>query len=104
MVPEMELEARMRQVESDLAVMRQRVDDVARDVSELQPMVVELTKIDARLAGVEVNVGKIAMALEDRDTRATEERKAMRTALLTLTGVIAAAMISGIASVVVALL
>lgn len=89
--------------------MTERVRGIAQDVEALNELRQTVARLDERMSGVETNVkatretiGKVRDAIEERDKAATDERKATRTALLGLTGVIVAALISGVAAIVVA--
>lgn len=89
--------------------MRAQVSDLSDDVKDLQGLAVTVGRLDERMGNVEKgiaatreSVGKIRDALEERDKATTDERKAIRVALITLSGTIAAAIIAGVVAVLVA--
>jgi hypothetical protein len=81
------VEGRLLQVEEKTARLGQRVEDIAQSVGQVVPLIREL--------------GEVAV-LEDRDQQATDERRAVRIALIALTGVIFAALIAAVATIVAA--
>lgn len=100
-------EARIGRLEQLTARHAQRLDDLAHDVHELTPLVVSTTRMEGTIATLAKELGaltervdKIAEALDTRDRAVTAERAATRRALLALTGVILAAVISGLATIV----
>lgn len=99
----------MRTVEREVAELTTMLDNVREDVAALAPVVELATRLDVRMGNVETGIertaktiGAIRTALEDRDKQATDERKSVRIALIGLTGVILAALIAAVATIVVA--
>lgn len=99
----------MRHVEARVERLGQHVEDLDEDVRGLAPLGVLTARIEERMAALEGDVRELGVlvaglrqALEDRDRSATQERRAVRVALIGLTGVILAALISGIAAVLAA--
>lgn len=114
------IETRMRQVEDRSARTEQKVDDLRREferrlndmndelgkvlpiVRELGEVVVELRGVKQDIVDVRADVQGVRTTLSDRDKQATDERRAVRVALLALTGVIASALIAAVATIVAA--
>lgn len=103
------LEPRVRDLEQSLAVLRSQVSAVAEDVHTLTPLVIATTELRGSIHGLKndlaatrLEVTRVKDALDERDKASTDERKAVRVALISLTGTIAAALIAGIVAVIVA--
>jgi hypothetical protein len=98
-----DLEPRIRETERHLAVVSSELKEVRRDVAELVPLNVAqeglrggLANVAQRLDGLTADVAKLTKALDSRDQASTEERKAVRVALIGLTGTILTALIAGL--------
>lgn len=94
-----------------LAALEQRVQDIDNQVSRLLPLAetmagfgVKLDHIESGMTKLGADIHGIESMLDDRDKAVSAERKATRTALYSLVGVLAAALISGLASILVAVL
>lgn len=107
--PDHHLEGRVRATERELAVLGSQVKDLGNDVRELMPLVVATTELRGAITGlrndvgtVKREVGEVKQALDARDRTATEERKAVKVALIGLTATILAAVIGGSVTLLIA--
>jgi hypothetical protein len=103
------VEGRLLQVEEKTARLGQRVEDIAQSVGQVVPLIRELGEVAVELRAVNKDVlecrdeiATVRRSLEDRDQQATDERRAVRIALIALTGVIFAALIAAVATIVAA--
>lgn len=93
-------------MERELAGHAERLRNLEADVAILPDLRVAVARVEdgvaaaaAAAAGARESIGQVRTALEQRDKTASEERRSVRVALIALTGVIAAAIIGGAATV-----
>lgn len=110
-----DLEQRIRRVENSQERMDERltgVNDRVRDLTEkIEPLAVNIATLTERSTGmvddiVDINrgIGELRTAVDQRNASATQERRAMRTALISLVSALGVALISTIGGIVVVLL
>lgn len=110
------VEPRVGLLEQDAARHAQRLQDLVAEVHTIGAEVRLIASTNIAVARLEASVANlhadnaslrrdmddISTALDDRDKRASEERRAVRIAMISLTGVITAALIAGIAAIIAA--
>jgi uncharacterized coiled-coil protein SlyX len=95
-------ESRLLRVERELAALKQEVTDLSREVTDLSPLKVSVARVEGHVGNLVKEVQDIHTQLSNRDERASEERRSLKVALISLTGVIAAALIGGFAAILAA--
>lgn len=85
------------------------LDELDRDLHELLPLVRSVDRLQGsydglrgELAAARESIGGIRKSLDDRDQRATDERRAVKVALIALTGVILSALVAAAVTLVAA--
>lgn len=106
MVPE-SVEGRIGRLEQKAAALEQRVTDLGSQVTALSQLPREMERVIGQIQSVRDDVRdlgdgvrSIRASLESRDKQTTDERRSLRIALITLTGVIIAALIAAVATIV----
>jgi uncharacterized coiled-coil protein SlyX len=94
------LESRVLRLEREAAALKQEVTDLSREVISLSPLTVAVARVEGQVTNLVNDVHDIQGQLKDRDKRASEERRSLKVALISLTGVITAALIGGLAAVI----
>jgi seryl-tRNA synthetase len=100
--PDSSQESRLLRVERELAALKQEVTDLSREVLSLSPLTVAVARVEGQIGNLVREVKDIQDQLDTRDQRASDERRSLKVALISLTGVIGAALIGGIAAVIAA--
>jgi chromosome segregation ATPase len=110
------METRVGRLEQQEARHSQRLQDLVAEVHNIGAEVRLIASTNVAVARLESSVAslhadnanlkrdmdELARALDDRDQRASDERRAVRVAMISLTAVIAAALIAGIATIIAA--
>lgn len=98
-------------VDLKVARLEQRVDDQRRALEAIGPVVttaaelkLSIGHLQATVDELDKDIASIRAGLEARDKTVSDERKATRTALYSLVGVLVAALVSGGAAIAVALI
>lgn len=94
-------ESRIRALEREQARMDQRLSDLATDVHGLVPLVVGVAQLQGSMERLKTDVEQIKTLLDDRDKQATDERKSVKVAMISLIAVILAALIAAGATIIV---
>lgn len=94
---------RLREVERAVATHSEQIKALVTEVHDMREMRVSIARVEEQMratrssvAAVERGVEELRDALEDRDDKATQERKANRTALYTLAGVLGTSVIGAV--------
>lgn len=100
----------MSQAEQQLARHDARLQDIAGTLLTAASTSVAVIRLEGAVAALQgetkqlrAQVRELRDLLDDRDQRASDERRAVRVAMISLTGVIAAALIAALATIAVAL-
>jgi hypothetical protein len=93
---------RVTKVEQNQATLMAQMDEVRRQITILGTLPVGFAELANSVLNLKDDVKELTEALTDRDKQATDERRSVRTALLSLTGVIIAALIAAVAAIMVA--
>jgi uncharacterized protein YlxW (UPF0749 family) len=96
-----DIDTRVGKLEQDAARLQQRVEDLSNTMRTFAPMVVTMTRLEESVKGLHddvsactTSVSQIRNAIDDRERRYSQERRSLRIALIGLSGVIFAALIS----------
>lgn len=79
-----------------------KLAELDSEMHELIPLVPAFANLQGSYNGLLDALAAIRQTLENRDQAASDERKAVRVALISLTGVIVAALIAAAATIIVA--
>lgn len=98
-----DVDSRLRDVERAVATHGQQIKDLTSEVHDMREMRVSIARVEEQLTATRQSVGAVQSAVEevrdaldDRDQKATEERKANRTALYALTGVLGTSVVGAV--------
>lgn len=99
----MELEARVSRVERDSAVLEQRTLGLSQQIGNLGPLATQMVRLEGSvssmregLTDIRREISGIREGMDDRSKEQSDERRALKLALIGLTGVILAALIGGV--------
>lgn len=91
----------MLRVEHETARLGQRVEDIGEVLRSFAPLTVQVAKVEAAVVGLvgdvhdcTASVASVRASIEDRDKRSSEERKAVKVAIIGLISVILAGILS----------
>ena len=97
--------ARFSDLERTVFELRLAAKELEDEISELLPLVPGFARLQGSYEGIlrelehtRESIGAIRSSIEDRDRTASDERKAVRVALIALTGVITASVIGALAT------
>lgn len=101
-------EARLGRLETAVARLEQRTDDLSTDVRTLAPLIVEVAKIQVAMSQIQVEARSTHQAVDDLkrsiEKRREDERKDSKSFRLLLLGIGLTALLSPFGGVMVALI
>jgi uncharacterized protein YoxC len=103
------VESRLLRLERETAMLSQRVEDINTQVTQMPSLVREvvtltgsMNQLQGHVQSVAEDVHGVQQLIDDRERRASEERRSVRVALIGLSGTIIAAMIAAIVTLIAA--
>lgn len=98
----MDLEERVGNLEQRQAALEAQLTDARREIRTLSALPVQFAELANSVLNLKDDIKEISDAISSRDRQASDERRSVRIAMLSLIGVILAAVIAAVGAIVVA--